>query len=549
MKLYPPIKNALGTSETMSSRRSERLDQIDSHSFDLNAYEYMLLNQRFGSLILAQHLRESKESFIDFKLNNPIFDTQRREESKEVIVGKKRENVHFSVQCQSQREESKELIDNSKGAYSSDLAQLPPKTSLSDYEISQAEYVANQERFNIYTGFPIDAAMHRRDFNLCQSQGRKLVEQYDIRRLRKQRQKIAYEFSSELSKDIRTNHTKIVAQTRSIDYGKKSINEVRDKRNDKRIMELGTTRTKSQEETDISREKLREDLSIVRYRTHSSRAFLARHYLDPSHDYQKWKERNEDITASAMIRKIRRPNLDTNQLEEIKTEIDSNVPPGTSIASKSTAFDPFPSIVCENYSLDDETWPVFAFSFVEKPADISNDEISERDTANVPPEAVTIPSGEEAEANIDSLDDNLELNRNETFVCALICRSKSFEKDFCRKSTSFDQSTRSTSSYGTPTTPTSKVNRIISKSQEAFEKKRSRRGLISSLSKPKVANKEWLRASIESDGDVLRKRDKKMKEWLNVGNKSADAIVDGLPRGGTMETVFYDTRQKNFEDQ
>lgn len=60
----------------------------------------------------------------------------------------------------------------------------------------------------------------------------------------------------------------------------------------------------------------------------------------------------------------------------------------------------------------------------------------------------------------------------------------------------------------------------------------------------KTGNDEWTVKTIETELDVERKRNQKMREWLS-GRNTAD---EGTVQGCVMETVFYDTRQECLQD-
>jgi len=251
---------------------------------------------------------------------------------------------------------------------------------------------------------------------------------------------------------------------------------------------------------------------------------------------------------------IRRTNQVTNQLEESKKQIEHKVPSATKVKTKSTAFDPFPSSIGEHVSWNDATWPVSELSskFLDtwKEPKVSSGEICSSSSGEG--EAILSPI-EMVEANNDSGDSNFNTKENSRFKL-LVCanrRPKPFENNRTQKSlsTTDQSSTFSSSSLGDPVALTSEQNRIKSKSKGSKKKGSARGSFMSSFSKPKDANKEWLRTSIEDKSDGQRKRDKKMKEWLNIEHASGDDIVQGTSRGGTMETVFYDARHKQFEDQ
>jgi len=282
---------------------------------------------------------------------------------------------------------------------------------------------------------------------------------------------------------------------------------------------------------------------------------------------------------------IRRINQLKHRLDEIRKRNNPKAPSVTKVTTRSTAFDPFPSTIGKARSPDDTTWPVSAFSsdFLDagKSLNLSTEGIGYRDTANTSSssEAETIPSfekaetssnsvdtglnsieskglnDEKAETNNDSLDTSLNSKESRKLNIlkiiserhtSLICTNngpKSMKKYRSQKSLA----SADNSSY----THIGDDSQISSKSKEGPENKgKPRRSSISSFSRAKAVDKEWLVTSISSGEDVQRKKDKQMKEWLRAGIITGGEIFqESSTSGGTMEMLFYDVRPKNFEDQ
>jgi len=216
---------------------------------------------------------------------------------------------------------------------------------------------------------------------------------------------------------------------------------------------------------------------------------------------------------------------------------DPRISPTTKFRTKSAAFDPFTSTIVKSHSWDKAKWPVSSFDAdiveKEKSCDVSRQSICSRDTGNASNEGHTIPLNETADSKNKSLNESVEPNKNCKLKKSkvhlerhsLSCgsnRQKSTDQDSGPKSLSTADHTSvnsSGSSWDTPASPSGDDSRINSKTQKGFEMKQKKRlSFASSFLKPKAANKEWLRTSVESDGSVQRKRDQKMKEWLSAGN-------------------------------
>lgn len=625
------------------------------NAFDSKAYETLLLQQqRVRSLTLEHYREKSKEVLNDYKFNKQTFNSQRREESKEAACNYKQKIVSFSVQFQPNKEKCKEEGGNNQGSDYSYVAQRKTNTSRSDHDINQERinidargrklhqnrtgYLIDtnapwfkrahswsqsidRERINIYTrerelhqgrtgSLDTSGSAFQRAHNISQSQDqdiqstlstcRNRLDQHEGRRLRRQTERHDVESGFELSMDSQLRRMKNRALSYPLDSGKKYTNEERNQHNSSRVTNVGVTRSESQEEMDRLREKLRENLSAVRYRIHSSRALLARHYVDPNTNCEELKERqipeNGRVEYSSKLCRepfqdpgtgtperfsksistsmtddsvndnnkiIRRTNQVKNRSEEIRKKKDPNVPSVTKVTTKSTAFDPFPSTIGKSRSRNDATWPVSELSSdfldAKKSPNVSADGICIGDTANTSSgEAETIPSIEKAETNNDSRAASLnskessKLNllkilseRRTSLICANN-RPKTSQKYSGQKSLA----TADNSSCAAHVPLTHGDSRIRSKSKEGPENKgKPTRSSISSLSKPKAASEEWLVLSIASKEDGQRKKDKEKKQWLRAGITSGADIVQESSRGGTMEMIFYDIRLKNFEDQ
>jgi len=683
----------------MSFERPQIINYID-----LNSHEKMLLHERVRSMILRE---ESKEGFSDYKCNNlshrlqrqsngsrsdddinrdkSIVNAQRREESKEAVGKYEHKTVSFVFQFQPNREELKEAADASKGTDGSYRA------SRSDCNINQEEtkiHTRGRELHQDRMGSRINTSgsTFQRGHNISRppdrvgadnqsisSPYRNRLHEYEIRRIRRLRQRLTVEARFESPIDSQPSK----ALPRSLESGKKFTNEEFNQQNNNRTTKIGMTRAQSQEETGITLEQLRQNLSKVRDRIHSSKALLAKRDIDPATDCQQVQERTETMTSlrtiiplsyesksmrgrckgnaqppqhryhrSSMtddsesaktlsqsnsrpreleVREItengwvayaskfceehlqdpgdlpslsmntptttetpqrpsksikallkdalmRRTNQVPNQSKEIQKKTDAKFPSRTRVTTKSTAFDSFPSTICESDSRNDATWPISDFSsdfldtenvpenipenVPENVPNVCNVEICTGDTANTSGGVETVSSIEKAKTNNNSRDAILNSKANSRSRVldviskrhiSLICtnrRLQAFEKDSGSKSlsTTDHSSIPSISTHGTPVTPTSEHNQINSKNKEGSKKKGSaRRSLIPLFLKPKVAHKEWLRTSIGSEGYAPRKRDQKMKQWLGAGNTSGEGSVQES-RVGTMKTIFYDTQ-------
>jgi hypothetical protein len=282
---------------------------------------------------------------------------------------------------------------------------------------------------------------------------------------------------------------------------------------------------------------------------------------------EKIKKKVDSRVPSVSKVKAESPKFDPFPSNAKSQSRDPRISPATKFRTKSAAFDPFASTIVKSHSWDKAKWPVSDFDtdVIEKGkcCDVSRQVNCSRDTGNASNEGHTIPLNEIADSTNKPRNKSVESNKNGELKTStvlldrhsLTCgnnRHKSTGQDSGPKSlsTADHTSVRSGSSWDTPASSSGDNSRINSKIQKYFEMKEKKRlNFASSFLKPKTTNKEWLRTSVESDGGVQRKRDQKMKEWLSTGNAPGAELFQEPCRSGMMETVFYDTRQKNLEDQ
>ena len=597
----------------MSSRVVEYQNRTGSSSFDPNAYPNIMMHPRVQALMFAHIPEESKAELTNPKFNKPGFHTHRREESKGEYSKRKRATSTKS-QIEQNWEESKEVIDDRNSRNVSSISVRQRNSLQSDRYLSQErintsnrkrelhkeriecptnanrrrvprrslstdpDFEYNQHRINLSVrgselhqerqGSLNDTSeamfskteMRYRSLNPDYHhnfvmdkvlKSRERLYQYEARRLQRQAQRLSSEFGSEFS---------------DVPLLKKEKNGHSDDRGTD-----ATTSSNSQEDVEMLCKRVRENLVMIRYRIHSSRALLAREAVTDWEEFQQpdthQNERAQDsfdipsfsvpkaIDISEGSLKIKKSWLIDNGLngamdrrakgQSIQSE-DEMRPRVTTVSKdtvNSTAFDPFPSTIANPLSRDDAAWRDSNFSAqpldLEKAIDFSKEELNHSGrTADSSSGSETVSSIEKVQTKNDPSGPSLisKDKSNWNVLKPLICTSN-------RKILSDDFS-------GEKSQSTADISSTTSPSQKSFKKKENaRKAIFSSISKPKAPNKEWLRTSMGPESNLTRNRDREMLKWLTAGSIPGLDLAHESVRHGSMEMVFYDTKRKHFEEQ
>jgi len=605
----------------MPSRVMECQNRTGSSSFDPNAYTNMMMHPRVQALMFAHIPQESKAELTNLKFNKPGLHSYRREES-EGGDSKRKRATSAKSQIEQNWEESKEVIDGRNSRNISNISVRQQNSLRSDRYLSQKRINTcnrkrelHQERIecpnnanrrrvprrSLSTDSDLEYNLHRINLSVRGSElhqerqgslndtseamfsrtemryrslspdyhhnfvmdkvlkSRQRLYQYEARRLRRQAQRLSSEFGSEFS---------------DVPLLKNEKNGHSDDR--------GTTATKSsnsQEDVEMLCKRVRDNLAMIRYRIHSSRALLAREPISDWEEFQQPDTHNNgraqdsfdipsisvpkaiDISEGSL--KIKKSWLIDNDLNDAmdrrtkgqsiqsKEEMRLRVTTVSKHNANSTAFDPFPSTIIKSVSRDDAAWrdsDFFAQPLdLEKAIDFSKDALSHTGrTADSSSGSETVSSIEKVQTKNDpsgpSLISKDKSNRNVLKALSeihkpLICSTnrKFLSDDFSGEKS---QSTADISSIAT------------SPSQQSFKKKDKERKIVfSPFSNAKVPNKEWLRTSVGLESNLTRKRDREMLKWLTAGSIPGLDLAHESVRQGSMEMVFYDTKRKHLEEQ
>jgi len=453
----------------MLSREDQNLKLDDSmNSFDVNAYRDVLLHHRVRSLILEHHRDKEKRAFRNDEVKKNLFvSSEIEEESKEAVDDYEYMKASFHDQFDFHEIKS---VGNYKRIDFSNLSHSQPNTSQSDHG-------AYRERAQISSRSQ-NVVVQDNSMNTTSVYRDRLDQWFEMRKVLPS----IY------------NH----------------------------IGEKVMTHAKFQNERSEIRQTPKRNTSSARYRIHSSRCFLAKHYEDPFESPEK------------------------------------------RIAPKAAAFDPFSSessvsAIDNANSCDDADWPCSDFAFDVMDSDKSpNDSnfVSSRNAATISTtnvgnspikrtESDEKPPPAAFKSKENSGESEITEATKKKYRPSLICaknKPKSIKKSGAKNSSSVCDQTGQTSSCDTSATPTDDDIRFHSKSPNGFESDDiASRNCMTSFSKPKSAKKEWLRTSIGPENGSQRKRDQKMQEWFSDrGVSYAGGDDDWSTRGAVMEMVFHD---------
>ena len=273
----------------MSSHEIQSPNQFESTSSDSNAtYKNSPLHRRVQSVIRAYHEEISTEAFVDSKFNQPINSAQRNEKPTF-----ERKAVSFCDQIRPSRTESKEIARVNKNSDFPDLAQDQSKTSRSDYspKIERRDrdiYIGGRKLFlngteshsstssSFFQERQINTRLQDRvdeDVESILSFFRERLNQYEKGKLRRQGKS-----NLELTTNIHRRLLQKRSISRSTDDNKRGPSAESYEVEDEKNTEAEEQRRTSREDMDNLRLKLRENLSSVRHRIHSSKALLGKHY-------------------------------------------------------------------------------------------------------------------------------------------------------------------------------------------------------------------------------------------------------------------------------
>ncbi len=621
--------------EIMASRILECQNHAGSSTFDQRAYTNMMLHPRVQALMFAHISDELKEEFSDLKSNRTGSQFHRKEESKASRYSRGERATSFQIQIEHSGVEAKEANSCRRPRDVSYMNENQPKILRSDrsspHERINTSYRNRDIRKEGIEGLsrPNEGRVSERSLSLDsriefsqdrirnpnrqnkfrreiqESVGndtsekmfsriemryrsldpdshdnfvmdkvlkyRERLNQYEARRLRRQAQRLAIESGSELSQKIQPGSNLERGSQPSSSYHSDTplLNEGRDTK----------AAMKSNSEEDIEKlcARVRENLAMIRYRIHSSRALLASSHgsVNDWENVQKPKIRTDGralgmhgtpslsvpnaIDFSEECLKPMKVSSKDNGLNEVidrrkrghstKTDekVRSRVSPKVKDTEISTAFDPFPSTIVRSLSWDDAAWRDSEFSAqpleLGKSADSSNNESNTGHTAYSSLGSDTVSSLGKVQAKNDPSDPSLP-SKDKSRSNVLKAFSEIRKPLLCTKNFSDDisgeKSLTTADSSSCATGP----------SHKRFKKSETKKGRFSSFSRAKAPNKEWLRTSMGPESKLTRKRDIDMQKWLTAGS-----IIPGLDsteaaaRHGSMQMVFYDTTRGHLEGQ
>lgn len=617
----------------MASHIIECQNRTGSRAFDQKAHTNMMLHPRVQALMFAHISEKTKEEFGDLKFDRTGSHFHRREESKGRYSEGRRvtysqsqiehrgeeaneenrfrhsrdflymndhqpntlrsdrylrhERINTSYRNRDIRKERIEGLSNtSRGSVSERSLSIDSRIEYSQGRIRAPN---RQIKFRQETQESVENDTSEKMFSRTEMRYRSLdpdshdnfmvekvlkyrerINQYEARRLRRQAQRLAIESGYELSQNIQPADIKLESGSQPSSY-----------HSDTPLLNEGhgnSAKMSSDSGEDIEKlcARVRENLAMIRYRIHSSRALLASsHDSEPVADWENFDKPKmrkdghalgmhdtslfsvpDSIDISEGYSKPMKYSSADNGLNDImdrRTREQSMKPEEkehsrvTSMrkdTENSIAFDPFPSTIVRSLSWDDAAWRDSESS--DQPlklskSDSSNDESNTGHTAISSFGSETVSSLGKVQAKNDPSDANLPLkdksrsNVLKALQKPLLC-TKSFSDDF-----SGERSLTTADSSSCATGP----------SHKSFKKSdKAKKRVFSSFSRAKAPNKDWLRTSMGPESNLTRKRDIEMQNWLTAGSVIPGLdLAQGSAKHGPMQMVFYDTIREHLKDQ